>query len=756
MATHSLSFVIGAALSSSVSRAFSSTSSQVGGLQERLKGLSNQQHLISSYQKLNQKNQEMHARLTIAAQSAGKLHHELSSVVNPTKALEREFNRASKAVSKLEKDYQKGTVALQKSEEQLRKAGIPINNLAGQYAKLERQIGRTAKARDYFAKLGQSKEDIKSSAGNVLAAGATVYGAGKFLQPFMEIEDASAQLKASTMNSSGQITSSYKGLLNLAQELGNVLPGNTADFIKMENALVQQGISTDKILNGVGKATAYLAIQSGNGLDQTAEWMAKTQDATGALDTEMMGIADTMQRVKYLGVELGNQTSFWSNAAPALKMMRIQGAEAVKQLAPLNAIFDQKAIDPSSAGNAMRKIVKGSFMDDKIKGYLQNSYKLKLDLVDNKGEFKGIKNLLKELDKLKNYSTEAKIDIIESVWGNDAEVAKTLNALIDTGTSGYEQWNKKIENQASLNQRIAISLNTLSNSWDALKGSATNALAAMAGPLAESLKPLTESMNNFIGNTLQPFIEKHKTLVGNVTVGFAGILTGVTAFAGAGLVFNIFKGGILASWGGLKGLKEIVKDGAWLVFKGTILGIRSAIMIWRGAQLLLNLAMAANPLVLIIAGVALLAAGLIYFFTQTETGRKMFAAFWDAIKAGGEMVMEWFKGQIQFWIDGFNKLSEVAGKVKSWFGGSNTANVNLNTTSQASRLNSAMDKVKSGSISNKTANTNVTNTINYSPNITLPANGTIEQVGQILSDDKRSLAQKLRDIEAEQRRRSYA
>lgn len=755
MATHSLSFVIGAALSSTVSKAFSSTSTHVSGLQERLKGLSNQQKLISSYQSLRDKNLGLHNSLMSAKEASQQLQHSLATAVNPTKTLQGQFNKASGEAARLEKAYLKGTAALRQMEQQLKTAGMPINGLSSQYAKLERQISRTAKARDYFTKVGQAKEDIKSSAGNLLAAGATVYGAGKFLQPFMEIEDASAQLKASTMNSSGQITASYRGLLNLAQELGNVLPGNTADFIKMENALVQQGISTDKILNGVGKATAYLAIQSGNGLDQTAEWMAKTQDATGALDSEMMGIADTMQRVKYLGVELANQTSFWSNAAPALKMMRIQGASAVKELAPLNAIFDQKAIDPSSAGNAMRKIVKGSFMDDRTKTDLKAKYKLKLDLVDNKGEFKGIKNLLKELDKLKNYSTEAKIDIVESVWGNDAEVAKTLNALIDTGTSGYEQWNKKIENQASLNQRIAISLNTLSNRWDALKGSATNALAAMAAPLAESLKPLTELMNNFIGNTLQPFIEKHKTLVGNVTVGFAGILTGVTAFAGLGLAVNLAKAGLLAFKLPLNAVTAIIKGGWWLTYQAALVGIRTATLAWQGAQWLLNAAMSANPIGLAIVGVATLAAGLTYFFTQTETGRKAFAGFWDGIKTGGIMVMEWFKGQIQFWIDGFNKLSEVAGKVKSWFGGSNTANVNLNTTSQASRLNSAMDKVKSGAISNKTANTSIANNISYSPNITVSSNASPEHIERILADDKKSFEQKMRDFQAQQRRLSF-
>ncbi|ELS1192805.1 hypothetical protein QPQ79_004322, partial [Escherichia coli] len=39
------------------------------------------------------------------------------------------------------------------------------------------------------------------------------------------------------------------------------LPGTTADFQNMMQMLVRQGIQAENILGGVGKATAYLAVQ---------------------------------------------------------------------------------------------------------------------------------------------------------------------------------------------------------------------------------------------------------------------------------------------------------------------------------------------------------------------------------------------------------------------------------------------------------------------------------------------------------------
>lgn len=58
----------------------------------------------------------------------------------------------------------------------------------------------------------------------------------------------------------------------------------------------------------------------------------------------------------------------------------------------------------------------------------------------------------------------------------------------------------------------------------------------------------------------------------------------------------------------------------------------------------LKLAMAANPYVLIAAAVIALVAALVYFFTQTETGQKIWAAFTDFLKSSWTGMVEFFTG----------------------------------------------------------------------------------------------------------------
>lgn len=60
------------------------------------------------------------------------------------------------------------------------------------------------------------------------------------------------------------------------------------------------------------------------------------------------------------------------------------------------------------------------------------------------------------------------------------------------------------------------------------------------------------------------------------------------------------------------------------------------------AQWLMNAAMSANPIGLIIAAVAALVAGLIWFFTKTELGQKIVTAVWDAIQVAIKAVVSWF------------------------------------------------------------------------------------------------------------------
>jgi murein DD-endopeptidase MepM/ murein hydrolase activator NlpD/phage-related minor tail protein len=118
-----------------------------------------------------------------------------------------------------------------------------------------------------------------------------------------------------------------------------------------------------------------------------------------------------------------------------------------------------------------------------------------------------------------------------------------------------------------------------------------------------------------------------------------------------------------------------IKDNAaWLVpltaavaGYALVLGTLSIVATVRGwlvaaaaAQWGLNAAMAANPVGLIIAGIAGLVAGLVWFFTQTDLGKTIVANAWAWIQSAVQGVVDWFQNTALPIIQGvFNAVGEV-------------------------------------------------------------------------------------------------
>lgn len=75
---------------------------------------------------------------------------------------------------------------------------------------------------------------------------------------------------------------------------------------------------------------------------------------------------------------------------------------------------------------------------------------------------------------------------------------------------------------------------------------------------------------------------------------------------------------------------------AWAAFN-------KVMQIARAVQLAFNVVAAMNPIGLIIVAIAGLVAGLTYFFTQTETGKKMWASFTKALRTGWDAIVKAFK-----------------------------------------------------------------------------------------------------------------
>lgn len=375
------------------------------------------------------------------------------------------------------------------------------------------------------------KDAEEAGKGGMAMAGGLAAGLTGSLVAFAKQEDAATGLKVAMMDASGAVGSDFEKINKLAIGLGNKLPGTTADFQNMMQMLVRQGIPAQNILSGVGEASAYLAVQLKKTPEAAAEFAAKMQDATGTASEDMMGLFDTIQKAFYLGVDDTNMLSFFSKTSSILKMVSKDGLTAARALAPISVMMDQMGMEGEASGNALRKVFQAGFDGKKMKAAnkLLSRKGIQLDFTDGKGEFGGLDNLFKQLNKLQSLTTKQKTTIIKQIFGDDAETLQVLNALIDKGKTGYDQIQEKMGKQADLNKRVNAQLSTLSNIWESLTGTAVNGLAAIGGAFAGDAKRLVGWLGD-MSERFTEFADKNPRVIRGafgIAAGFVGMKLGL-------------------------------------------------------------------------------------------------------------------------------------------------------------------------------------------------------------------------------------
>lgn len=403
-----------------------------------------------------------------------------------------------------------------------------IDRLSPTLSRMQRNIRRFRRAAE-----GAGSGGLGLAAG--LTAGLAITG-----RAYAQQEDAAMGLKVAMTEANGQVGASFEKINKLAIGLGNQLPGTTADFQNMMQMLVRQGIPAENILGGVGKASAYLAVQLKKTPEAAAEFAAKMQDATGTAAKDMMGLFDTIQKAFYLGVDDTNMLSFFTKTSSVLGMVNKDGLKAAQSLVPIGVMMDQMGMQGESAGNALRKVIESGLDLKKVKvtNKILRKQGIRLDFTDGKGSFGGLDKMFSQLEKLSKLTDTEKTKVIKSLFGDDAETKQVVDALIKKGKSGYDEIQQKMNKQASLNKRVEMQLGTLANLWDAMTGTATNGLAAIGGAFSGDAKRITAWLGD-LGEKFTAFADKNPAVVRGAFGLAAGLAVVKLGFLGVGAALGV-------------------------------------------------------------------------------------------------------------------------------------------------------------------------------------------------------------------------
>ncbi|HGO7173411.1 TPA: phage tail tape measure protein [Neisseria meningitidis] len=655
-----------------------------------------------------------------------RLNNEIAKTGTASKEQEKELRKLTKANEKRTLAQEKNWEKVRKLDQALSAAGITAKRFTNAQDQLNKKHEAASKAvekqRLAYEKLQNAQNKAaaaKAQMGDAAMRATTMMYTARGIADttrnvlsapvaaYAQSETASTDLRAAMMDKTGEVSAQYKDIDNLATRLGDRLPGTTADFKNLMTMLIRQGMSAQTVLGGTGEAAALLAVQLKKSPEAAAEMAAKLQDATRGTEKEMLAIMDQVQRLYYAGTDDSNILGAFSKLSPALDTLKIKGESAMKMMSPLVGMLDQAGLSGESAGNALRKVFT-RMMDTKKIAKVTKGTGLSLDFTNGKGEFGGFENMYKQLVKLKSLNTEKRLKVLQGIFGDDAETLQALNTMIEKGRAGYDEFSKKLEAQASLNQRVNDQLGTLANLWDAASGTFTNFLAKMGESVAPQLKELTKWIGG-INEKLSDWAAKNPETAGAIMKTAAVIGVFLTAVVGIGAALSavlvpiaLSKFAFFSLFGGMG---KVI--GGALGLAGTLLKLGGALAAF-GAKALVFLA--TNPFGWAILAVGALVALYVYwdkvkaaFITGWEWIKKTFAAnpllyaftgpvgvivllgthwkrLWNALVSGWEWVKKVFGGQnpiavaisaavnpIGTLIANFDRLKNAAGGAWEWF-----------------------------------------------------------------------------------------
>lgn len=170
----------------------------------------------------------------------------------------------------------------------------------------------------------------------------------------------------------------------------------------------------------------------------------------------------------------------------------------------------------------------------------------------------------------------------------------------------------------------------------ATDGQAANDAGSKVAHMLGDLRDVLQTVNDKL-QAVGTWVDGHADLVSSLAVGIGAIVAAVKAWQFA--------------------------TAAWTVVQN----------IATAAQVAFNIAMDANPIGIVILAIAGLVAGLTYFFTQTDTGKRAWKSFTSAISTGVKNIKQWFSDTkthiVNVWNSVVSSVKNVPGRITGFFNG---------------------------------------------------------------------------------------
>ena len=410
-----------------------------------------------------------------------------------------------------------------------------------------------------------------------------------------------------------------KSMQNLAKDTN----ANTEDTLKLSTTFIGLGDTAKK---AVGKTEAL--VKANQAFGGTGEQLKGVVQAYGQMSASGKVTAENINQLTDNNTALGS----------ALKSTVMEMNPALKQYGSFASASEEGAISVGMLDEAMQKLGKAGGGGVTTISDAWDSFNETLSLA-----------LLPTLDAL----TPIISGLIDKMAGWGESAGKTITNVIKYFQDLFQ---KLQENAATL--AFLEAWDNIKSAFDSIVSIIGNVIDSFLGINTETTKNAT-SIDN-VAKSIAVFAGKFS----EVTKKIADFLKKISESKSA---MDTLKGTLVvlaSAFVALKVINGIVKA---IELYNNIVKIGTAI---QGA---FNAVMAINPFVALGIAIAAIVAGLVYFFTQTETGKKAWASFVDFLKSAWDGIVSFFSGIGQWFADIWNGAVDGAKGIwqglVDWFSG---------------------------------------------------------------------------------------
>ena len=610
--------------------------------------------LIEKEDKAKQKVAELTKAHEDSVKATGKDSEESQKLNAQLEEAKEAHAKATNAVKKQEDAIAKNTVKLNESKAALTEQNTALKNTEEELTNAEKKwtvFGQEIKtagsnmdeAGNKTISLGDViKANLISSAiingVKELANGIKELAKGA-ISVGMDFESGMSQVAATMGMTTQEIaggSEAYTKLENAAKEAGNTTQFSATQAAEALNYMALAGYDADKavetlptVLNLAAAGGMDLATAS----DMVTDSMSALGDKAGTTESFVDKMAKTSQKSNTSVQQLGEALLSVGGTAKSL-------AGGVTEANTVLGIFADSGTKGAEGGTALRNVILSlTAPTDTAKKKMQE---LGLEVFDANGNMRPLNETFQDLNGILGNMTQGEQTEVLNTIFNKVDL-KSVNALLANSGERFNELSGYIENSTGAAEQMAATMN------DNLQGKITILKSGLEGlgiaayeKFETPLKNAVTNITNVIGDLqtdlasgeLSGALDKVATGFGNLVEKASEIIVAVLPKILEGLGWIADHGDTIASLLAAIGAGFAVFKVASIIngVVTAIQGLTAAEVALNAIQKLVNITMAANPMMLIITLVATLVAAIVGFVATNEDARAAVVNAWNIVK----------------------------------------------------------------------------------------------------------------------------